>query len=323
MPEAAGRAGAVSCDAMALAELPSHAGAIAELAQRIARHAHVDGIHPTGVPGVSAIRRSQPHAECFHILHRPAVCFIAQGAKELIVDDAVQVQDASRLLVLSVDLPVKGRVVEASVDRPYLCLRVEIAPADVAEQLLRLPPGRVVGDGTRGLYQRAASAPLVDAAVRLLRAAPDPHEAESLAPLAIQEILIRLLTGEHGARLAHVARPDGQGPRVVRAIEWLKRHFAEPMRIDDLARQVHMSPSSLHQHFRAVTAMSPLQFQKQLRLQEARRLLLEGGQDVARAAERVGYASASQFSRDYARLFGAAPSHDLQRLRATRVPAAA
>jgi AraC-like DNA-binding protein len=289
---------------------------LAELARLVARHARADGVHETLVPGVCAVRRSQPQALCQHVLHQPAVCLIAQGSKQVQVGNETYAFDATRLLVLSVDLHVKGQVTEASRDRPYLCLRIQVDPAEIAALLLRMPPERVRREApARGLYLNRASPPLLDAAARLLRAAEDPAEAALLGPLAVQEILFRLLTSEHGARLAHIARPDTNAHRIAQAIGWLKTHYAATMRVEALADLVHMSPSSLHHHFRAVTALSPLQYQKQLRLQEARRLLLGGRLDVAGAAHRVGYESASQFSRDYSRHFGAAPSHELQRLR--------
>jgi len=289
---------------------------IAELGALIARHAPGDGRHETRVPGVAAVRRNQPQPACDHVLHKPAVCVIAQGAKEITLGDEVYAYDSTRLMVLALDLPVKGQVVQASPARPYLCVRVEIDPAEVAALLLRMPAHALGSEApARALYLSRTSLPMLDAMVRLLRAADHPDEAALLGPLAVQEILYRLLASEHGARIAHVARPDTAAHRIARVIDRLKTDFAEPVRIDELASLVHMSASSLHHHFRAVTALSPLQFQKQLRLQEARRLLLGGRLEVASVAHRVGYESASQFSRDYSRHFGAAPSRELQRLR--------
>jgi transcriptional regulator GlxA family with amidase domain len=152
---------------------------------------------------------------------------------------------------------------------------------------------------------------MVDATVRLLRLLDTPDDARALAPLAIQELLYRLLRSEQGGRLVHIAQPGTHAQRIAKAIALLKANLAEPLRVDELARRLHMSPSSLHHHFKAVTAMSPLQYQKQLRLLEARRLLFTGGHDVSAAAYRVGYESPSQFSREYSRLFGTAPSRDV------------
>ena len=177
-------------------------------------------------------------------------------------------------------------------------------------------PPAAPGPDARGLYLSRTGAPLLDAVVRLLRLLDAPgDDAAALAPLVQQEIIYRLLRSEEGARLARVARADSQAHRVARAIAWLKAHYAEPLRVETLAQHVHMSASSLHHHFRAITAMSPLQYQKQLRLQEARRLLLGEVSDAASAGHRVGYESPSQFSREYARLFGVPPARDAQRMR--------
>jgi len=300
---------------------PDTAPLLAELAQRVARHAPVDGVHETGVAGACAIRRSRPQEVCVPTLYAPAVFLIAQGAKTVSLGAEDFAYDARRLLVLSCDLHVKAQVTQASPARPYLCLRLQIDPAEVAALLLRMPPAQAPREATaRAAWLSAASGPLLDAAVRLLRAADDPREATLLGPLAMQEILVRLLASEHGARLAQAARPDAAAHRIAQAIDWLKANAAEPMRIDALAARVHMSASSLHHHFRAVTGLSPLQYQKALRLQEARRLLLGGRLEVSRVAHRVGYESASQFSRDYSRHFGDAPSRELQRVRTATDP---
>lgn len=297
---------------------PEFNGRLRELAELLCRHAPVDGIHPTSLAGVSAIRVSRPSDEALHALHRPALCVIAQGAKRVLLQEEVYAYDASRFLVCSVDLPITAQVVEATTQAPYLCFLLDFDPSDISALLLaRTPLPAVRAGSTRGLYLSRSSAPMLDAVVRLMRLADAPDDANLLAPLATQEILVRLLRSEEGHRLAHIARSGSQAHRIAKAIEWLKTHYAEPLRIEELAQRAHMSPSSLHHHFRTVTSMSPLQYQKQLRLQEARRLMLGEVPDAASAGHRVGYESPSQFSREYARLFGAPPARDMQRLRQT------
>jgi AraC-like DNA-binding protein len=193
---------------------------------------------------------------------------------------------------------------------------MDLDPREIAELLLKsgMPPAPRKGSA-RGLYLSRTSDAMLDAVIRLMRLLDTPADAAALAPLAMQEILYRLLKSEEGERLARIGRSESHAHRIARVIGWLKAHFSETLRIERLAGEAHMSVSSLHHHFRAVTAMSPLQYQKQLRLQEARRLLLSEAIDAAAAGHRVGYESPSQFSREYSRLFGAPPSRDLQRLR--------
>ncbi len=281
------------------------------LARLLLRHAAFDGVHDTAISGVAVIRASRPGDEMLHTLHHPAVCLIAQGSKRVMLRDEVYGYDASRFLVFSVDLPISAQVLDASPEAPYLCLRIDLDPARIAAMLLEAPdlaPRRIGSE--RGLHLSATTHAMVDAAVRLLRLLDTPDDARTLAPLAIQELIYRVLRSEEGGRLVHIAQPGTHAARVARAIAWLKTNLAEPLRIDELAQRLHMSPSSLHHHFKTVTAMSPLQYQKHLRLIEARRLLYTRGVDVADAAYRVGYESASQFSREYSRLFGVAPSRD-------------
>jgi AraC-like DNA-binding protein len=285
-----------------------------ELAGLLARATPSDGVHATGIAGLSAIRFSTPGVELDPLLHHPALCVIAQGSKRVTLRDELYAYDASRYLVFSVDLPISSRIVHASAMQPYLCLRMDIDPAEVADLLLRAP--QVPAGGTRrGLRLAGTTSEMLDAVLRLARLVDAPDDAPLLAPLARQEILFRILKGPEGAQLAHIGLGNTPAFRVAKAIAWLKAHYKAPLRVEELAAQVHMSASSLHHHFRTVTAMSPLQYQKQLRLQEARRLLLSGGVDAARAAHAVGYESPSQFSREYARCFGAPPSRDMQRLR--------
>ena len=293
------------------------ASQLPELVDLLLECAVTDGVHATGLAGVSAIRVSKPGDEMTQALHRPAVCLIAQGAKRVMLGDEAYAYDPSRVLVFSVELPISAQVTEASRTHPYLCFRLDIDSVQVADILVQspIPPQPASKEAARGLYLTPATPQLLDAVLRLMRLVKTPDDATLLAPLAVREILFRLLKSQEGERLANIGRGDAHGNRVAKAIAWLKENHAEPLRVEDLAKRVHMSASSFHQHFRGLTAMSPLQFQKQLRLQEARRLMLAEGADAATASHRVGYESPSQFSREYARRFGAPPVRDIQRLR--------
>jgi AraC-like DNA-binding protein len=287
-----------------------------ELTRLLLACAPSDGIHDTGLPGVSAIRVSRPGHEMTQALHRPAVCLIAQGAKRVMLRDEAYAYDPRRVLVFSVDLPISAQVTEATLARPYACFRLDIDPVEIADLVMKgAATNKPSDEVTRGLFLTAATPELLDAVLRLMRLSRAPRDVPLLAPLAVREIFIRLLQSPAGERLAGIGRADAHASRVAKAIAWLKENRAEPLKVEDLARRVHMSTSSFHQHFRTLTAMSPLQFQKQLRLQEARRLMLAEGADAASASHRVGYQSPSQFSREYARQFGAPPARDIQRLK--------
>ncbi|WP_425259268.1 AraC family transcriptional regulator N-terminal domain-containing protein [Rubrivivax sp. RP6-9] len=282
-----------------------------------------EGVNATSLPGVSAIRVSQPGDEMTHALHQPAVCLIAQGAKRVMLRADVYAYDPSRVLVFTVDLPVSAQVTLASRAEPYLGFRLDIDPiqvADIVVQSRMPPPAAPAGRG--GLYLSSTTPELLDAVLRLMRLAGKPDEAVLLAPLAVREILIRLLQGPEGHRLASVASGESHAGRVAKAIAWMKLNRSEPLRIEEIAHRVHMSPSSFHLRFRELTSMSPLQYHKQLRLQEARRLMLAEGADAATASHRVGYQSPSQFSREYGRQFGTSPARDIQRLRHNKPEAA-
>jgi AraC-like DNA-binding protein len=246
----------------------------------------------------------------------PALCLVAQGRKQAVLAGRTFVYDPARYLIVSVELPVMGHVLEASPDLPYLCMALDLDPVMLTELVAQMPVPEEPAPAL-GLTLCDASPPLLESANRLLRLLGDPASVPVLAPLAEREILYRLLSGPYGATLRQIAGGQGRSARVSRAIAWIREHFVEPFSMDRLAAIVGMSPSSLYEHFRSVTAMSPLQYQKQLRLQEARRQMLADGLDAASAAFRVGYESPSQFSREYRRLFGAPPARDIGRLRAS------
>ena len=282
----------------------------------IERQTPGDGVHATSLPDVTLLRQSEPTGEPFHGIHEPSMCLIVQGAKQVSLNGELYAYDASRHLVASVDLPISSRVTQASKDAPYLCFKLALQPGQIAALILEAEiSASSERRGSRGLAVVQTSRQLLDAVLRLVRLIESPEDIRTLAPLATREILYRLLKSEHGHQLRQIAATDGQTQRVARAIRWLKKHFDQPLRIEAIARELSMSVSSLHHHFKSVTAMSPLQYQKQLRLQEARRLMLVQDIDAATAGHRVGYESPSQFGREYSRLFGAPPARDLRRLR--------
>jgi AraC-like DNA-binding protein len=290
--------------------------AVAKLGKLIALHAPYDGVFELRTPGVHAIRLSRMDAELTHGLARSSVCIVAQGAKRVLIGDDVFDYEASQIAVYSVDVPVAAQVTRASHAEPYLVLKVDLDPQKVAELAAKVyPNGLPQSREGRAVWVGDASANIVDAATRLLEVMAQPAEAELLGPLIIDEILIRLLRGPMGSRVAQIAHADSSLQRVSKAVSWLRSNFDQSIDVDDLASLVNMSVSSFHRQFKTVTSMSPLQYQKALRLQEARRLMLTEQLDAGNAGRRVGYASPSQFSREYGRFFGAAPTKDIHRLR--------
>ncbi|ASL28882.1 AraC family transcriptional regulator [Azotobacter chroococcum] len=286
----------------------------AELARILMQRIPAPGTYETAIAPLHVIRCDAP-SEPFHGMHRPALCLIVQGRKEVGLWDERYLYDPLNYLVVSVTLPVSGRVIEASPDAPYLCIRLDLDPAEIAQLIADAPPAGVPGEPTRGLFLDRIDAPLLETMLRLVRLLDTPRDIGMLAPLALRELYYRLLRSSEGRRLYEIALSNTQTHRVTRAIDWLNRHYAKPLRIEELARLANLSTSTLHHRFKAVTAMSPLQYQKQLRLQEARRLMINEGLDVSSACYRVGYESPSQFSREYSRHFGCPPSKDVNRMR--------
>jgi len=293
-----------------------------ELAGLIGRIVEQDGAHPTAVPGLTLYRASAK-TEAASTVYEPSLCIVAQGRKRVMLGGEVYAYDPAQYLLVSVDLPLAGKVIEATEAEPYLGLRIALDLGGVGELMAEAGPAPDGEPPGRGLSVSPLDPPLLDAVVRLIALHETPRDVAVVAPLVQREIAYRLLTGAQGARLRQMACEGGRARRVARAIDWIRSRYAEPFRIEDVARAAHMSPSTLHQHFKAVTAMSPLQYQKQLRLQEARRLMLAEGLDAAAAGYRVGYESASQFSREYRRAFGEPPRRDLSRLQASGTPAGA
>jgi AraC-like DNA-binding protein len=287
---------------------------LTDLAAMIARHAPGDGLFSSPIERLSLVRSSRPTLP-MPVLYEPVLCLVAQGRKQVSMGERTFTYLPGRFVIVSVEVPVIGHVVEASPAEPYLCFVLRLDPVLIGELAMQVPAAGP--DSPLGLRLTEAGPDLVDAACRLLGLLADPAAIPVLAPLAEREILYRLLAGPFGGTLRQIVAGHGRVAQVARAIAWIRQHFADPFRIEALAGSVGMSASTLHEHFRAVTAMSPLQYQKQLRLQEARRLMLASGLDAATAAFRVGYESPSHFSREYRRLFGEPPARDVQRLRAS------
>jgi len=286
------------------------------LAQLLAAYAPHDGSFEQRVPGLMVSRLSRVNKECVHALRISSLCIVAQGAKTVIVGDEVYEYDSSQMIVFSVALPVAAQVTQATPSTPYLSLRLELEPRKIAELVLKVyPRGLPALQERNAVYLTPAEDNFIDAATRLMECLSHPGDVELLAPLIVDEILIRLLRSPIGVRVAQMGFAESSVQRVERAIAWLRENYAQPMRVEELADLVHMSVSSFHEHFKAVTSMSPLQYQKVLRLQEARHLMLASMMDAGAASQLVGYLSASQFSREYSRFFGSAPTRDIARLR--------
>ena len=286
---------------------------LAELQALIARHAR-EGQPDTALAGVRATISLQPTQPVHHVT-RPGFAIVAQGAKETIVGDRLFEYGEGDFIVTSVDLPICARIVRASADRPYLACGLTLEPAAIAALLLETAGSDDEATAPCGYGVRRAPAELVDCGVRLLRLLDQPRDAPVLRPLVEREILWRLLTGEQGGRVRQIGLADSRLAQVSHAIRHIRERYAQALSVDELAALAAMSVSSFHRHFRAVTAMTPIQFQKQIRLQEARARLLAEADDVAAVGFAVGYESASQFSREYSRMFGAPPGRNAARLR--------
>jgi len=289
---------------------------LSRLAGLIRAHTPSAGRFELRIPGVYAIRASRTNTEMVHVVQRPALCIIAQGAKRVMLGQEVYEYDASSMMIYSVDLPLASQVTRASHTEPYLSFRLDLDPQRIAELVLKVyPHGLPRVQQIRAVCVTPADPGIFSAATRLVELMAQPDDAELLAPLVIDEILIRLLRSPAGVRVAQIGLEDSGVNGVAKAVSWLRANFSQPVKVEELAELAHMSVSSFHQHFKSVTSMSPLQYQKALRLQEARRLMLSTMMDASTACWHVGYLSASQFSREYGRLFGNAPTKDIARLR--------
>jgi AraC-like DNA-binding protein len=285
-----------------------------ELRERIAQAVPDDGyVEP--LDGLQLGRTSSP-TELGHSVSYPAFCVTAQGSKEVWLEDECYQYDPAHYLITTTTLPVASRITEASTERPFLIFVLGLDPSLIGSVMVEagypVPRGQ---SSVRAMAVSPLDAELLDAVVRLVRLLDAPTDARVVAPLVTREIVYRLLAGEQGERLRQIATLGGHTHRIIKAIERLRTDFDRPLRIEELARELGMSVSGFHHHFKEVTAMSPLEFQKQLRLQEARRLMLGEGFDASSAGYRVGYNDVSHFNREYKRLFGEPPMRDVERLR--------
>jgi AraC-like DNA-binding protein len=285
------------------------------LSQYIDAHGGGEGILPTPVEGLALFRATDTVSPS-HTLYKPCLCVVAQGAKQVSFGKETLSYDEQQCLIVSIDLPVVGRVTRASAAVPYLAMALELDIQNMRAVMAELDnPPRPPEDVSAGMFVETLSEPLRDCFLRLVRMLQTPGATAALYPAIMREICFWLLTGPHGAEVCKLTLPGSHTLRIAEAINHLRGHFARSIRVEELAHAARMSPSSFHQHFKALTSMSPLQYQKQLRLLEARRLMLTDDANVSSAAYQVGYESASQFSREYSRMFGAAPKRDATELK--------
>jgi len=278
---------------------------------------------PVPVPGLAISRVSQPVIP-HHRIYRPTICVVLQGAKRILSGDRVLDYGENQLLIVTVELPASGQIVEASPEQPYLGLNIDFDPVLMREVMddLENPP-KPSGDGIACVFVQDFDEALQDCVRRLLNLMETPKAIPVLARSIMREICYWLLTGPNGREICKLALPGSHARRMSDAIYRLSDNFAEPVRIEELAAVARMSPSSFHQHFKTLTSMTPLQYQKHMRLLEARRLMVTDGANVASAAYQVGYESASQFSREYTRMFGTPPKRDVSEMRASPMETAA
>jgi len=281
----------------------------------IARWAKNEGPNETAISGLFAVRYNAP-TRPHPAMYEPCLCVAVQGAKRVLLGGEVFVYKPGTFLISSVHLPTVAQITKASPETPFLGLVLKLDPREITQLMVdgSLPPPRAQR-ADRGMVDGAMTTPLLTALQRLVDLLAEPKDVAILAPVIRKEIAYRLLTSEQGARLRQVALAGSHGHQIAQAIEWLKASYAKPLRVEELAERVHMSPSAFHHHFRVVTAMSPLQYQKWLRLSEARRLMLAENMNAGTAALEVGYESPSQFSREYRRLFEKPPLQDVAQLR--------
>jgi AraC-like DNA-binding protein len=286
-----------------------------ELRDRIARLA--DGTRgPSSIEGISVLSADRPTLELGTVTE-PIFALVAQGTKHSVLGDRVFDYGAGQYLVVTIDLPLISQITQASPDEPFLAFGLPLTPQTIAELLLEADPLPKQTEAGVAIATSDADRDLLDAAVRLLRLLEKPDDFKVLAPAVVREIHWRLLTGPQGALVRRIGLADSRLTPVSRAARWLQTHYDQVIRINDLASHVGLSVPSLNRHFRAVTALSPLQYQKQIRLQKARLHLMTAPHDVAAAGYAVGYDSPSQFSREYRRMFGVPPSHDAEHLQTT------
>ena len=275
--------------------------------------------YKTPIPGLFLYHHDNPTEPCFG-LYDPSICLVVQGVKKVYLEDESFIYDANNYLLASVHLPTTFQVVSATPEEPYLGLVLKFDMKELSQLLIDSSlPSPSTKQIARGMATSEVTLSLLSPFQRLVSLLDEPESIPILAPIIHKEILYRLLVGEQGAHLRKIASAGSRSHQVARAVDWLKGNFSEQLRVNELAEMAHMSASSFHSHFRSMTSLSPLQYQKQLRLQEARRLMLAENLDATTTAFRVGYESSSQFSREYSRLFGAPPLRDINQLRHSEI----
>ena len=290
---------------------------LAALADIISRHAPTDGTHSCALPGVKLHRASTPTMP-MPVIYEPTLCIVAQGRKRAMLGSNAFIYDPASYLIASVDLPIMGSVIEASVERPYLCLQLDLDMSVLGDLAIRHPARCANAEYLpAGLALNQITPTLLDAAIRMTSLMDTPEDIDALAELTIREILYRLLTGRSESTIRQMAQADSRLSQIARAIIWIRTHYQRACTIEQAADIAGMSRSTFHLHFRAITSMSPLEFRTHLRLQEAQRLMVGDAMDAASAGFCVGYGSPSQFSRDYARIFGMPPARHASQLRAS------
>jgi AraC-like DNA-binding protein len=293
-----------------------------ELATLVTRHTDGkgDGFHKTGIDKLEFQRKSTVSNSTYTPLFgitEPIFAILVQGKKKAVLGEEIYLYSATQYIVVSIDLPMSAFIVEASPEKPYLGFKLSLDPLQLCDIITTQTSLNISKkeNSVRGIFVSTADVPLLDCALRLTKLLDTPQDIPMLAPMIIREIYYRLLMGEQGESVRQIATSGSNMQRIAEVIQLIKADFAQPMRVEKLAEQVNMSPSSFYYHFKEVTSMSPLQYQKQLRLLEARRLMLAENSDASNAAYQVGYESPSQFSREYSRMFGAPPIRDIERLR--------
>lgn len=273
----------------------------------------------TAIPGLELHRWESP-TEPHSYMFSPHLCLIAQGTKQILLGEEAYIYDAKSFVVSSVELPLVSKIMEASPEKPYLGLTLELDLQEISHLMLHDSlASRPEHPADRGIGVSKMTPALLNAVERLLELLRTPAEIPVFLPLVRQEIYYRLLMDEQGARLKQIVMAENHSCQIAKAIDWMKKHFDRPLSIGELASRAGMSPSSFHQHFRTLTAISPLQFQKRIRLNEARRLMLVENMDAGNASFRVGYESPTQFNREYKRMFGNPPRADIKRLQALSI----
>ncbi|TOD42846.1 AraC family transcriptional regulator [Vibrio parahaemolyticus] len=295
--------------------LPSRAFATQKLAKLIDRWTGDANQYDTPISGLRFSRWTTPTPPTSYT-HNPSICLIAQGRKQVLLGEESFIYDANHFLISSVDLPIIANIIEASEEQPYLGLIMELDLTEISQLIVDSELAFTQSkEAQKGIAVGELSESLLDAFVRLAELLDEGQNIKILAPIIKREIFYRLLMSEQGTRLHQIVTAGSHSHQIAKAIDWLKNNFVKPLSVGDLASYTGMSKSSFYTHFRSMTSMTPLQFQKKLRLSEARRLMLTENLDAMAATFKVGYESPSQFSREYSRLFGAPPSKDIKSLR--------